>query len=222
MTAPRSMTPAQQREVRQLSLDIHAIKMWWKLPADDNDERAKRAQLSGRNSSNPDSPQPKGMKMKFNVLNRWSGDLQFTAEIDCAEDTPTRIKLGLAVKWAYQSDAVLSGADLRGAVLSDALKGVPIVENLDSKILAAIEAPGNELNMGSWHTCETTHCRAGWAITLAGAGGAALEFALGSAAAGALIYAASKPGKKIPNFYADNATALEDIRRSAVEEQAAA
>jgi hypothetical protein len=29
--------------------------------------------------------------------------------------------------------------------------------------------------MGSWHTCETTHCIAGWAVHLAGEEGKALE-----------------------------------------------
>ena len=29
--------------------------------------------------------------------------------------------------------------------------------------------------MGSWHACETTHCRAGWAIHLAGKAGYDLE-----------------------------------------------
>ena len=51
---------------------------------------------------------------------------------------------------------------------------VPVVENLDAKILAAIDA-GGSLDMGAWHTCQTTHCRAGWAIVLAGEKGKELE-----------------------------------------------
>lgn len=43
--------------------------------------------------------------------------MQFTAEIDCADDAPTSIKIGLAVKWAFKSRADLSGADLSGAYL---------------------------------------------------------------------------------------------------------
>jgi len=58
--------------------------------------------------------------MKFEIRNRWSGNVQFTAEIDCSEDTPLRIKVGLAAKWAFKSGADLSGADLSGAVLSGA------------------------------------------------------------------------------------------------------
>ena len=62
---------------------------------------------------------------KFEVRNRWSGEVQFTAEIETAPDMTTRFKLGLAVKWARKSganlsDADLSGADLRGASLSGA------------------------------------------------------------------------------------------------------
>jgi hypothetical protein len=58
--------------------------------------------------------------LKFNVMNRFSGDLQFTAHIDCAEDALPSVKLGLAVKWALVSGADLSGANLSGADLSRA------------------------------------------------------------------------------------------------------
>ena len=58
--------------------------------------------------------------LKFNVFNRFSGEVQFTAEIDCADDASTSIKLGLAVKWAIESRANLSGANLSGAYLSGA------------------------------------------------------------------------------------------------------
>jgi hypothetical protein len=56
--------------------------------------------------------------LKFNVLNRFTGAVQFVAEIECDDDAPTSIKLGLAVKWAVKSGANLSGADLSGAYLS--------------------------------------------------------------------------------------------------------
>jgi hypothetical protein len=240
--------------------------------------------------------------MKFDVLNRWSGQIQFTAEIECAADASTRVKMGLALKLAYSSGAVLrdadlrgavlrgavlrdadlrdadlSGADLSGAVLRDAvlrgadlsgadlrgavlrgadlrgavLRGAvlrdadlrdadlsdadlsgadlsgalidappPKIEKIDAKILAAIEG-GGKLYMGDWHKCETTHCRAGWAITLAGDAGAALEAKIGPAAAGALIYAMSRPEKPIPNFYATNEAALADIKACAAEQLAA-
>jgi hypothetical protein len=64
-------------------------------------------------------------EMKFDILNRFTGAVQFTAEISCAEDVLPSVKLGLAVQWAIKSDANLRGADLsdanlRGANLSDA------------------------------------------------------------------------------------------------------
>ena len=58
--------------------------------------------------------------MKFEVRNRFSGAVQFTAEIEASDDTPTSIRLGLAVKWAFNSGAYLSGAYLSGAYLSGA------------------------------------------------------------------------------------------------------
>lgn len=55
--------------------------------------------------------------IKFNVIKRASGAPQFTAEIDCAEDTPTSIKVGLAVRWAISVGADLTYTDLAGAYL---------------------------------------------------------------------------------------------------------
>jgi hypothetical protein len=56
----------------------------------------------------------------FDVRNRWTGGVQFTAEIECAEDAPFPVKLGLAVRWAIEARAVLTGADLTDADLTDA------------------------------------------------------------------------------------------------------
>ena len=129
---------------------------------------------------------------------------------------------GATLTGATLTGAVLRGADLRYAILTNAdLRGanlpvgVPVILDIDAAILAAIEAPGNALDMSTWHTCGTTHCRAGWAITLAGKAGAELERKFRSAAAGALIYAASRPNKPVPNFYASNADALADLRAGA-------
>ena len=70
--------------------------------------------------------------------------------------------------------------------------------------------------MGSWHACETTHCRGGWAVMLAGTG-RVLEACLGTAAAAALIHIASCPALegKVPDFYASDEDALADIKRLA-------
>src|SRR3990167_7974172 len=58
--------------------------------------------------------------MKFEIRNRWSGEVQITAEIECEESASINIKLGLAVKWAVKSGACLSGANLSRADLSRA------------------------------------------------------------------------------------------------------
>ena len=165
--------------------------------------------------------------MNIEILNRWTCAVIYKCEAE---------SLGAAALKAIASDAdlsdavlsdadlrraVLSGADLRradlsGAVLSDAVgASAPKIENIDAKIIEAITQPGCSLDMGNWHTCETTHCRAGWAIRLAGETGYALEDRIGAAAAGALIYAASRPGVPIPNFYANNDDALADLRKCA-------
>ena len=99
---------------------------------------------------------------------------------------------------------------------------VPVVEALDRKILEAITTGGGQLNMAAWHTCETTHCRAGWAIHLAGPAGYALQENFGgedrggAERAGRAIYRASTG--RVPHFFAGNAEALEDIRRCAEEQ----
>ena len=154
---------------------------------------------------------------KFEVRNRWTSLVQFTAEITCAPDATIGVKLGLAVGWACKSGADLSGADLSGADLRD----FPIkIENIHQRVYEAASAP-QALNMGTWHYCDTTHCRAGWVTTLAGDGGKALEWAMGTAAAAALIYQASDPSlEQVPNFYCGDAEALEDMKRMAEAEAA--
>ena len=107
--------------------------------------------------------------------------------------------------------ASLDDANLAGATLP---AGVPIVLNIDAAILAAIGEDASGLDMKDWH-CGTTHCRAGWPVKLAGEAGAKLERRFGTGAAGALIYAASRPGMPVPNFFASNADALADLRKCA-------
>ena len=133
----------------------------------------------------------------------------------CEEGGERAVLRGAVLSDANLSDANLRGAVLRGAVLRGA--DIPKVERLHTKMAEAIER-GGALEMGSWHVCETTHCRAGWAIHIAGDAGKKLEDAVGSAAAGALIFAASYPDQRVPDFYASNETALADIKRCAAEE----
>jgi hypothetical protein len=94
---------------------------------------------------------------------------------------------------------------------------VPVVERLDAKILALVDGGEGKLEMATWHTCETTHCRAGWAIHLAGAAGYELEKRYDAERAGAMIYRASTG--RVPHFFASNDRALEDIKRCAAEQE---
>ena len=58
--------------------------------------------------------------MQFDIRNRYTGAVQFTAEIACAEDAPASVKIGSAVIWAAMTGANLRRADLSGANLSGA------------------------------------------------------------------------------------------------------
>jgi len=65
---------------------------------------------------------------------------------------------------ANLTEANLAGTDLRGADLTDTV-GLWEVERQiaeAARIYALIQLDGNRLEMGDWHTCETTHCIAGW------------------------------------------------------------
>ena len=124
---------------------------------------------------------------------------------------------------AYLRGANLSGANLSGADLSEAylrganLSGAPVIDDIHAKVYAAASQPG-ALDMGSWH-CGTSHCRAGWVVTLAGQPGLDLEAKIGTPAAAMAIYMASDPerwkNERLPDFYCDNATALADMARMA-------
>ncbi|TFE99444.1 hypothetical protein B5M44_04395 [Shinella sumterensis] len=58
--------------------------------------------------------------MRFDILNRFTGAVQFTAEIECKPDEFPSVKLGLAVKAAVKEKANLYGANLYGADLRSA------------------------------------------------------------------------------------------------------
>ncbi|WP_322996976.1 pentapeptide repeat-containing protein [Castellaniella sp.] len=58
--------------------------------------------------------------VKFDILNRFSGSVIFTAELETTPGALPSVKLGLAVKAAVKAGANLSGADLRSADLRSA------------------------------------------------------------------------------------------------------
>ncbi len=124
---------------------------------------------------------------------------------------------GADLRDANLCGADLCGADLCGADLRDAsLPKIIHVPNIHKAVYDAVMAPGHSLEMTQWHTCESTHCRAGWVVILAGEAGGMLEGFVGPATAAALIYQASDPGlEKIPDFYCTNGEAMADIKRLA-------
>ena len=77
--------------------------------------------------------------------------------------------------------------------------------------------------MDAWHSCNTTHCRGGHVICLAGEAGKRLEEQTSSEFAAMAIYSKSSPIKVSPvRFYESNQVAIADIKRCADEEKALA
>lgn len=96
---------------------------------------------------------------------------------------------------------------------------IPIIENIHQKIAEAVSAEGT-LNMDNWHTCDTTHCRAGWVTFLAGEAGKRLETETDTCFAAMQIYKASSDIKVSPvRFFEPNDVAMADILRCAEEER---
>ncbi len=69
--------------------------------------------------------------------------------------------------------------------------------------------------MSSYHACQTTHCRAGWAIHLAGEAGYELERATSPVFAAMQIYKASGYVISPTKFFVSNEEALADMKRLA-------
>ncbi len=93
---------------------------------------------------------------------------------------------------------------------------VPRIENIHQKVRDAVTAEGNKLNMGDWHSCDTTHCRAGWVVHLAGPAGYALEKLTSTEFAAKMIYGESSPIKvSPPRFFEGQEKAMADIVRCA-------
>jgi hypothetical protein len=91
---------------------------------------------------------------------------------------------------------------------------IPAVKDLHKKLYKAVSDPAH-LDMSAWHTCETTHCRAGWVVTLAGEQGKKLEEFFDTELAAMLIYRESGYQINPARFYDSDADALVDIKRLA-------
>ena len=73
------------------------------------------------------------------------------------------------------------------------------------------------LNMNVWHMCETTHCRAGWVVHLAGEKGYKLEKFHDTCLAAQLIYRESGYEINPCRFFDTDEHAMADIKRLAGE-----
>ena len=146
------------------------------------------------------------------IKSRFTDKVIFEKDVESMRQlVEAAVAAGVSLLYANLSYADLRGANLRGANLSDS----PKIENIHQTVFDAASQPG-ALDMSDWHTCDTTHCRAGWVTHLAGKAGAALEKRMGPSAAATLIYMSSDPKlEKIPDFQSDNETAMEDMKRLA-------
>ncbi len=177
--------------------------------------------------------------MNIQILNRWTLKVIFECEADSMKAAvELACKQGVSLSGSNLRGSDLSGSNLRGSNLrgsnlsgsdlSDSdlsgsdLSGIPKIPNIHQAVYDAASKP-DALDMGQWHNeCGTAHCRAGWVVTLAGDGGKALEWVMGTSTAATLIYLASDPqrwqNERLPDFYCGNDDALADMKRMADEE----
>ena len=88
-------------------------------------------------------------------------------------------------------------------------------------VLDAVTPPEHTLKMDTWHTCGTTHCRAGWVVHLAGKAGYLLEKQTSTCFAAMMIYKHSSQDIKVSplRFFETNEIAYADIVRCAEDEK---
>lgn len=110
-----------------------------------------------------------------------------------------------------------------GVVTPEMLE-VPVIPNLDAKILAKIEKNRARFDMQTWGVneetgaCRTTLCLGGWAIALGGDVAKRLVKKTNPGIAASMIYAASTG--YIPDFYTNNGNALRQLRKRAEKSHA--
>ncbi len=92
---------------------------------------------------------------------------------------------------------------------------IPVIKSIHQEVYKAVSKP-NALEMGDWHTCDTTHCRAGWVVALAGEEGKALEKYHGTCLAAQLIYRKSSSIKvSLLRFFDTADEAMADMKKMA-------
>ncbi len=94
---------------------------------------------------------------------------------------------------------------------------IPKIENIHKRLYECVTKP-HALNMNTWHTCDTTHCRAGWIVNLAGDAGKTLEERTSTLFAAQQIYKASGYLISPCRFFDSNEDAMKDMKRLAEAE----
>jgi hypothetical protein len=176
--------------------------------------------------------------MKFEIKKRWNDEVAFTAEIEADELSPVGVKTALALKWAVAAGIAITGLalDLRGGTVTDCTvtncnvtggtPQIPIITQIHQRVYHAAISEG-AFDMMTWGPeeytpeCETTRCRAGLVVHLAGQAGYALKSICGWQGAAWLIYKTSDPTiERVPDFFASNDDAMADMKRLAELEAA--
>lgn len=126
---------------------------------------------------------------------------------------------GVEMARVDMSDVTLRDTGMEGVAMTDVtFEGIPlpVVPNIDKVILDLIEKNLAHLDMNTWHSkCGTAHCRAGFAVKLAGKAGTYLELQVGTYLAGCFVYGGSRPGIPIPDFFESTKEALASIKEDA-------
>ena len=116
---------------------------------------------------------------------------------------------GASLNRASLDGANLSRASLIGASL-DGATGIVIAADAPQRLRAAAAAALQEgaLEMGAWHSRDTTHCLGGWLIHQAGEVGRLLEATVGPGIAGLMLGGVEAHS----HFYDSNEAATEWLR----------
>jgi hypothetical protein len=182
-------------EELKIILDLHA--KWLRSDSD-----GKRANLSDADLRNADLRNADLRNADLSGADLSGADLR-NADLSGADliraDLRNADLSGADLGGANLIRADLIRADLSGANLSGAIFNYPVTKMIDVKdrVLGRI-AEGCSVNMREWHTCETTHCLAGWIVTVHPEG-RLLEHVTSTHLAAHLILHAA--GIESPNFF---------------------
>jgi len=148
--------------------------------------------------------------IQFEIKNRFTGGVQFTAEIDCDQDASASVKIGLSVKWAILNRASLDGASLDGAILDGACLDRASLNraSLKGASLKGVSLNGASLNWASLDGASLD----GASLNRASLNGASLDGASLNRASldGASLKGVSLDGASLDGASLNGATGLND------------